>query len=292
MTKNITVNKELNLMVALDLTEMDPILLRYVSFLCTKWNIKNVYFTHNIKQSALHNLYQEFLDEGITVENIVEQELKRTIGAGYTASCPHQLIITSDNYTEGIITHLAKKYKIDVVLTGNKNELQGTGAMSRKLVRMLHCHLLLVPELARERLHKILVPTDFSADSARSIQAARSLIENFRGEIEVLHVYGIPSLFFPYIDFEQAVDKTRKHLQTRFEQFRKKHQLPDYIRYRMEDRKESSVVETIEQEAETKDFDMVVVSARGSNNLTSLFIGSITNDLLLRIRRMPLLVIK
>lgn len=292
MTRNITINKELNLMVALDLTEMDPILLRYVSFLCTKWKIKKLYLTHNIKQSALYNLYEELFREGITVETVVERELKRTIQENYTGDCIHELVITADNYTEGILTHLAKEYKIDVMITGAKSELQGTGAMSKKLVRMLHCHLMLVPEVTTTRLEKILVPTDFSADSARSIQAARSLVENFHGEIEVLHVYGIPSFFFPYIDFEQAVDKTQTHLKTRFDQFRKKYNLPDYIRYRIRDKEGSSVVETLENEAETKGFDMVVISARGSNNLTSLFIGSITNDLLLRIRKMPLLVIK
>ena len=279
-------------MVALDLTEMDEILLRYVSFLENVWNIKNLYFTHNIKQSELYNLYEEFFREDINLDQVVEQALKKTIRENYTGTSPHNLLITSDNYTEGILTHLAKEYKIDVVVTGNKDALQGTGALSQKLVRMLQSHLLLVPEETNHQINKVLVPTDFSSDSAKSFLAARSLVERTHGEIEALHVYDVPSVFFPYIDTEKAIDRAKKHLHTRFEQFNKKNQLPDYIRFKYLDKGDLSVVETIGQEAENGDFDIVVISARGANNLTSLFIGSITNDLLLQNRKMPLLVVK
>lgn len=292
MAKKQPIERELNIMVALDLTEMDPIMLQYVSYLSTAWNITNLYFTHNIKQSALYNLYEEFLKEDIKVDEIVERELKRTIAENYTGPAAHQLVITADNYTEGILTHLAKEYKINVVVAGKKSELQGTGALSQKLVRMLPCHLMLVPEETKNSLRRILVPTDFSADSAQSIEAARTLINVPDGEIEVFHVYDIPSFFFPYIDTDKAHNETRRHLATRFEQFRKKYELPDKIRFKYVDQGESSVVEIIEQEAEKGDFDLVVISARGANNLTSLFIGSITNDLLLRLNRRPLLVIK
>lgn len=292
MKKEITPEKELNLMVALDLTQMDPILLRYVSFLGSVWNIKNLYFTHNIKRSALYNLYEEFIKEDINIENVIEQELKRSIKDNYTGAAPQNLLITSDNYTEGILTHLAKEYRIDVVVAGNKDALQGTGAMSQKLVRMLQCHLLLIPEETHHDIKKVLVATDFSTDSAKSFLAAQSLVQRSQGEIEALHVYDIPSFFFPYIDTEKAIDKTEKHLHTRITQFVKKYQLPEHIEFKYRDKEGLSIVEVIEQEAEDGDFDIIVVSARGANNITSLFIGSITNDLLLRNRKMPLLVVK
>ena len=60
MTKKIKLENELNLMVALDLTAMDPILLKYVSFLCKVWNVEHLYFTHNIKQYKLYDLYDAF----------------------------------------------------------------------------------------------------------------------------------------------------------------------------------------------------------------------------------------
>ncbi|WP_026450222.1 universal stress protein [Aequorivita capsosiphonis] len=292
MTKKINLENELKLMVALDLTEMDPILLGYVSFLCKVWNIEHLYFTHNIKKYKLYDLYDDFLEEGITVEDIVDRGLQKTIDKHYTSSVPHTVLITSDDYTESILSHLAEEYKIDVMVTGNKNELQGTGALSQKLVRMLDAHVLLVPEEAKHTMQNVLVPTDFSSGSAKCFPVASSLVERSGGKVEAIHVYSLPSFFFPYINTEKVIDKTKLHLKEKVKQFRKKYKLSEELPFRSFDREDMSVVEAIEFHAEKGDFDIIVVSARGGNNITSLFVGSVTNDLLIRNRRMPLLVIK
>lgn len=292
MNKKIKLENELKLMVALDLTEMDAILLGYVSFLCKVWNIEHLYFTHNIKQYKLYDLYDEFLEEGITVEDIVNRGLQKTIDKHYKASVPHTMLITSDDYTESILTLLAKEYEIDIMVTGNKDELQGTGALSQKLVRMLDANVLLVPEEAKHRIENVLIPTDFSSASAKCFAVADSLVERSGGTIEALHVYNIPSFFFPYINTEKAQDKTERHLKEKVQQFRKKYKLSEDIPFRYTDREDLSVVEAIELHAEKGEFDIIVTSVRGGNNITSLFVGGVTNDLLIRNRKMPLLVIR
>jgi nucleotide-binding universal stress UspA family protein len=136
------------------------------------------------------------------------------------------------------------------------------------------------------------VPTDFSSASARCFRVAESLVERSGGTIEGLHVYNIPSVFFPYINTEKAIDKTKNHLKEKVKQFRKRHAITNELPFRYIDRENLSVVEAIEIHAEKGGFDIMIVSARGGNNITSLFVGSITNDLLIRNRKMPLLVIK
>ncbi|MGO1585877.1 universal stress protein [Mesonia sp.] len=178
------------------------------------------------------------------------------------------------------------------MITGNKDELQGTGALSQKLVRMLNANMLLVPEEAKHVMENVLVPTDFSSGSAKCFPVAKSLVERSGGNIEALHVYSLPSFFFPYINTEKAIDKTKFHLKEKVKQFRKKHKLLEQTSFRSTDREDLSIVEAIEIHAEKGDFDIIVVAARGGNNITSLFVGSVTNDLLIRNRKMPLLVIK
>lgn len=290
MTQKIKLDNHLTLMVALDLTEMDGILLSYVSFLCKVWNIKHLYFTHNIKRYKLYDLFDDFLEEGITVEDIVERGINKSIDKHYTADVPHTVIITSDDYTESILTHLAKEYQIDIMVTGKKDELQGTGALSQKLVRMLNSHVLLVPEEAKHNMGKVLVPTDFSQASAKCFDVAESLVARSNGSIEALHIYNIPSFFFPYINTEKAIDKTEKHLKEKVRQFRSKHKLPDRIPFKYIDREDLSIVDAIEIYARKGDFDIIVVSARGGSDIKSLFVGSITNDLLTRNVNMPLLI--
>lgn len=276
----------------MDLTKMDAILLRYVSYLCEVWNVQQVYFMHNIKQSDLSSLYEDFFDEDITIESIVKKELERSINDNYTGEVPHELLITSDEYTESILTHLTKKLDIGLVIAGHKDELRGTGGVAQKLVRMVSALILLVPEEAKNQMDKILVPTDFSTASANSIKVAQRLAEKSKGEIQALNIYSIPSIFFPYINTERAMDKTKEHIQNKITQFRKRHKFSEEINFNYIHSPENAVVEVIEKHAEKGEFDMIVVSARGANTITKLFIGSITNDLLIQNRNMPLLVVK
>ncbi|GGW56352.1 nucleotide-binding universal stress UspA family protein [Winogradskyella epiphytica] len=291
MKKAIKLENELVLMVALDLTEMDAILLKYVSYLCKVWNIEHLYFTHNIKQYKLYDLYDDLLEEGITVEDIVDRSIQNTVDKHYTGSVPNTVLITSDDYTESILTHLAKKYKVDIMVTGNKDELQGTGAMNQKLVRMLDTSVLLVPEEAEHKMENVLVPTDFSSASAKCFSVADSLVERSGGNIAALHVYNIPSFFYPYINQEKAIDKTERHLKEKVQQFRKKYKISEDIPFRYTLREDLSVVDAITRHAEKGKFDMIVTSARGGNKITKLFIGSVTNDLLVSHIKVPLLVI-
>lgn len=292
MNKKNTLDKKLNILVALDLTEMDAVLLRYMSFLNSIFSIQHIYFAHNIKQSVLNQLYEDILGEDIRIDEIIEEELKRNITQNYTGASDHSLIVTNELHTESALTELAVDHQIDVVVVGDKSELKGTGGLPQKLVRMLNTHLLLVPEGARLELQKILATTDFSGNSVQALQAALLLARQTKSEIEALHVYGIPSFYFPYIDRDKAQEQTRKHLDSRFLELQKKHALPADIQFKYVDKKEYSVVEAIRREAEKGKFDMIVISARGANNITRLFIGSTTNDLILSNQTMPILVIK
>src|SRR5690554_5837521 len=162
----------LRVMIALDLSNMDKILLRYVSYLTKVWNIEHIDFVHNIKQSELNNLFEDFVEEDIELENIIERELTRVIKENYTGTPEYNIHVTSDYYTESIFTYLAEENKIDIVILGKKSELQGTGGVSLKLVNMLDCHMMLVPEDVQEKLDYILIPTDCTNNSAKSFKIA------------------------------------------------------------------------------------------------------------------------
>src|SRR5690606_23163370 len=98
----------------------------------------------------------------------------------------------------------------------------------------------------------------------------------------------LPRFFFPYINTEKAIDKTKVHLKERVQQFRKKYKISEQVTFKYINRGDHSIVEAIEIQADRSSSDMVLVSARGGNNITTLFVGSTTNDLLARNRKMPL----
>lgn len=278
-------------MVALDLSNMDKIILNYVNYLTQIWNIEHIDFIHNIKQSELHNVLDDFVEGNIELEDIIERELKRVVKDNYTGSAEYEVHVASDNYTESILSFFVKENKIDLVILGKKSELQGTGGMSLKLVKMLDCHMMLVPEEVKNKLDRILIPTDFTANSARSFQMALHLQKQNKCELQAVNVFNIPSVYFPYIDRQKAIDSTRKHLDQRFVAFSKRFKFSN-IPFKHFYRQDLSVVDSIRKYAREQNADMIIMSAKGGNKITSLFIGSITKDMLLQDFRMPVMVVR
>lgn len=279
------------IMVALDLSNMDQILLNYISYLTEIWNVSHIDFIHNIKQSELHNILDDFVEDTFHLEDIIEREITRVVKKNFTGNTTYEVHIASDNYTESILSFFASENKIDLIVLGKKSELQGTGGVSLKLVNMIDCHMLLVPEEVENKLSNILVPTDFTANSAKSFQMALTLQEQQNCELQALNVFNIPQVYFPYIDRQKAIDKTQEHLNDRFRSFARRFDLKD-IPFTHFYREELSVVESIRKYAREENADMIIMSAKGGNKLTSLFIGSITKDMLLQDFRMPVMVVK
>lgn len=279
------------IMVALDLSNMDKIVLNYLNYLTQIWNIEHIDFIHNIKQSELYNILDDFVEDTVQLEDIIDRELTRVVKDNYTSSTPYEVHVASDNYTESIFSFFAKENKIDLVILGKKSELQGTGGMSLKLVNMINCHMLLVPEEVENKLEYILLPTDFTANSAKSFQMAMSMRNQRNCKLQALHVFNIPQVYFPYIDREKAIDKTQEHLDDRFATFARRFKLND-IPFKHFYRRDLSIVESIRKYAREENADMIIMSAKGGNKLTSLFIGSITKDMLLQDFRMPVMVVK
>lgn len=289
--KMINLKDSWRLLVALDLSAMDKTLLSYVSYLTEIWNIEHIDFVHNIKQTELNDLFEDFVDESIELEKIIEQELIRKVKKKYTGKAAYRVSVTSENYTESIMSYFIKDNKIDLVVLGQKSHSKGTGGMSLKLVNMISCHMLLVPDKAKHELDTILVPTDFTANSARSFMLASHIKKQHTVALKALNVFNIPAMFFPFIDREKAIDETKKHLDTKYAAFAKRNKLED-IPFKHFYRKDLSVVDSIRKYARENNVNMIVMSAKGGNKLTSLFIGSITNEMLLQDFRIPVFIVK
>lgn len=285
------IKDSLRIMVALDLSDMDSIVLNYLSYLTQIWKVEHIDFIHNIKQSELYDLLDDFVEDTIHLEDIIERELTRVVKENYTGNAPYEVQVASDNYTESILSYFVNENKIDLVVLGKKSEIKGTGGMSLKLINMLDCHMMLIPEEAENKLDHILIPTDFTPNSAKSFEFAFNAQKQHNSELLALHVFNIPSVYFPYIDRKKAIDKTQRTIDDNFKTFTKRFKLKE-IPFTHFYREDLSVVDSIRKYARDNNANMIIMAAKGGNKLTSLFIGSITNDMLLQDFRMPVLIVK
>lgn len=281
-----------NLMIGLDLSEIDEVVISYAKFLVDYWNLEKITFIHNIKKSDLYDLWEGFLKEKeIPLENLIKKEISEKVAKVFDDSAQIKIEVTAEDYTENVFKEKSKEYNIDLLLLGKKQDLRGTGSLAHKLMHIISCDVLFVPEEVQFSLNRILLPTDFTSNSAKAFKKASLLDHKKSWQMIALHVYNIPSVYFPYINREKAMDKAQQQLTAKFKNFRKRFKLEE-IPFIQSYREDFSVVETIIEKSYKENIDLIMLSAKGDNKLTSIFVGSTTSDLLLNNSPVPIYVVK
>lgn len=280
-----------NILVALDLSALDEQLIKYASYIAELTDAENVYFIHNIKKFETSELFQKEFD-AMNLENLIEKKIEKNIQNHYTAKIPHEVLISDDVYTESLINYTANKYAVNLVIVGNKNTYKGTGAVSGKLLRMLKCDVLSVPSNYMLPPKKLLCTTDFSTKSYKGIKRGLSIKDKTGGDLTCLNVHKIPAQFFPLptLKLDQIKDKIERHTQKSFTKLFTKLKT-DEVTPESVLAGDDTVAEKVRKVAK-KEYDIVFISDRGHNNFTSLFVGSITEELFTHYLEVPLWVVK
>lgn len=279
-----------NILVALDLTSTDDHLIKYASFLAEQLKPDNIYFVHNIKKYEISGLFQEQLNE-LKLEEAISEELEEKVNKNFSAKVPTKVLISEDSYTESLINYIANKYAIDLVILGNKAKKDGTGVVSDKLMRLLKCDIISVPETASYKLEKIWTGTDFSKESTKALSVAMYLKQNTNASITSANIYNVPVQFTPYMDKEKMVPKIEQHIREKFDKFFKKYKFSD-VDSKIIRGRDSSVADKLSTEAKNEQVDLLVVADKGGNVFSSLLVGSVTDELFDRRLLLPLWIAK
>ncbi len=277
------------ILVALDLSKLDEKLIQYASYIATIFQTEKVYFIHNIKQYRIGDLFEEQL-ESIDLEDIIEEKLTKTIQDHFDAKVEWEFLISEDVYTESLIKYTANKYQIDLVIVGNKNRYKGSGAITGKLLRILKTDILSIPEEVNFPIKKGIITTDFSNASSKAIKKALFLEEKVSLNLELLHVFKLPQLYFPYLNIEKSIKKVEVHIEKQFRKYTKEYD--DRLKTIKLSAGDVSVPEKIAQYAQKNKFDILFISSKGHNSYTSLMVGSVTEELFTHDLHIPLWVIK
>lgn len=279
-----------NILVPLDLSELDTLLIQYATNLAKKYETENVYFIHNVKKYELSELFAEQL-ENINIEEIIEEQLEENINKHFTAECEHELLVSDDTYTEELISYVANKYNVDLIILGNKNTYKGSGSVSGKLLRMAKCSVLSLPKETNLNPKNFMVATDFSTVSHKAFKTALAISKQEQSVLKALHVFKIPQLFFPYVKIEKAKEKVEKYITKQYSKLLTKINCPDLETLKVSAGNDS-VPEKIRSFAEKEKTDILFVADKGQNNFTSFLVGSVTEELFTHDIRVPLWVVK
>jgi nucleotide-binding universal stress UspA family protein len=142
-------------------------------------------------------------------------------------------------------------------------------------------------------MRTFLVPTDFSAPSAKALETAEWISEHVHGaEVFLFHACHLPSsIYYDGLAGSNMVDLLREAAEEQMEEFKEKYQSPK-SRVIVNAKADRSVARTVAESASDIPADMVLIGGKGRSGLTGALIGSVTESLLQAVEDVPVWVVK
>lgn len=280
-----------NILVALDLSNLDEVLIKYASFIAERLKARKVYFVHNIKKYEISELFEDQMKD-VNLDEVIGDELNEKVEENFKGSIEWEVLISEDPYSETLIKYVVEKYGIQLVLVGNKKHENGTGLVSGKLLRLLRCDILAVPRVAQPRIENIWAGTDFSQDSRKIFAVAEALQEEGSTSLKLVHVYSVPVQFSPYVTPESMAPKVEKHVFEKINKFIKKLDYPKPIEPLIFLGRESGAAQKIIANIKKSNADVLLVADKGGNTFSPFAVGSVTEELFNENYGVPLWVVK
>lgn len=279
-----------HILIAMDMSEMDQMLIRYLPSIIELLDVEKVTFLHNIR---LRELPVEFKEPSTLsqIQGRVKDRIERQVKEGRLSSIPHEVWVTTEEFSENAFQGLAKREGIDLVVLGNKQRFEGGGGLSQKLVRLLSCDFLLVPETAHFHPSRFLAAIDFSKYSSR-VYAIGDLFskKSTDGQLYCVHIAKAPVHFFlGFNQFEinkllQAETDARK-----VKWLKQQHITTDIDVVQAEG---THIAAAILAHAQMQRADIILMGVKGSSSLTNLFVGGVTNEIFHHETDIAILIVK
>ncbi|UOR04079.1 universal stress protein [Hymenobacter aerilatus] len=266
------------MMVCLDLSDIDEKLVDFARSLCERLPVGKVYFVHNIKVAELSDDFRQWFGN-LDLASEVEGNINDIIAEHFGNAVAYEVLVGEEPNTEVLLADLVKRYRIKLAVLGKKMSHKSTGSLGTKLLQVLPCSVLVFPETASVQIKKVLLPLDFSATSVHALRLSQNLASHLGLQLEILHVYRLPTQYFPLISEERAVKKAEEIVKERFAALQRKHQETAGVPYTLVRAANKSVAERIRLHLGKGNYDLLVLGLKGSNPLLSLRFGSVPKEI-------------
>jgi nucleotide-binding universal stress UspA family protein len=287
-----------NILVAVDFTSADEVLLKYTELLTKKLTIGQVSFTHVVPRlDFFKTLTATGKENWETVWEINENVTQELIDKVHS-SLPEFSGEIDCEVLEGepLAELLSKASTTDLVLIGQREHTDSHGILSRNLARKTQGNALIIPENSTTNVRKVLVPIDFSANSGRALQETLELAKALNPDVEitVLNVFELPNLSTyrlnktPEQFREMIVENTDLALDT----FLKKYVPNQKVNKAIVEMDLPSTGHYIVKYAVRHGMDLIGIGAKGHSTVELLFIGSVAEKVLNYNQQIPVLIIR
>lgn len=279
-------------MACLDLSNMDDILIGYSSFLTSVIKPETVTFFHVIESGPTA---MELVDQFPEIEtkeeflNLIREDLNDKVKQHFSGDEIEVRIVIKEGKPTDQIIELVNSLEPDLLIMGKKIGYAGEGVIPMRILDYVPASVLFVPENSRYSLENILVPVDFSEQSAAAINAAASLTQS--SNVTAQHIYQYRAQFFPYSLSEKEKKEVSRKVESKKESFRAESDIPEDIHFVLSLHKKGKIADVVYHQAVRDQADLIVVASK-SKRIAALVRHDFTDKMVEYAFGIPLLILK
>ena len=284
-------------LVALDLTEMDEPLVRYIARLSNEIDLDKIYFFNVMKNMELPDkIAEKYPDLVAPMDEATANDIQFTIDeeAGNQLKGDYEIKVTDGNRAEKILKW-AKIKEVDLIVMGRKSGLEGQGIVSGKVVKLAPCSVIFVPEVLPETLRNLVVPIDYSSTSKLAFEFSLNIAKKIEGlKLTCLNVYNVPSGYhYSGKSYEEFVEIMKQNAEESFNEF-----IADFdtkgvhVDPKFELDEYNDVAKKIYQFALKNKASAIAVGSKGRTQAAAILLGSIAEKLIRMNAQIPTIVVK
>lgn len=283
-----------NLLVGLNLSDLDKTTLPYAAMISRFADSEKAYFVHVTRYLMTpQNILEEYPNLLEPLDEFAGNKLEKTV-VKYFEGKPtldkHFEVVEGQPLDE--LLRRTRQKEIDLIVVGRKMETRQTRMLPLNLTREAPTSVLIIPEGAKPRINKILLPLDFSDCSANALEAARDLaIAAEIPKLVCLHAYRLPLGYYKTGKSESQFDEIMlNNARTNFKDFMHKKDMGG-IAVTSLFVKDKSPANAIRSVVAKNKIDLIVIGARGRGAGAAALLGSVTENLI-QTADVPVLAVK
>lgn len=258
-------NNTENWLVSLDLSKMDDILAGYTSFLTSLKKPKSITFLHVIESGpTAREIIEQFpeLESREEFEKLLRKMIHEQITEHFKdPSIETRIILKEGRATEQIIDTV-NSLETDLLVMGKKIGYAGEGVIPKKILKYVPASILFVPENCRFSLNNVLVPVDFSQQSAKGIETAMQLVKLPEGSVTAQHIYRYRAQFFPYTLSDKEKEAADRESEKKKVDFIKKYEISSRVNFILTKRNDGLFEDAVYEQAISEQADLIIVSSK------------------------------
>jgi len=293
------------ILVGFEIGQTDNALLDYLNFWTNTLPSTAAYFLHVFREDGLLRTFYEQETEMVIgpykVDQAMINDMRNRINAYLVAN---KNLRKEYNTAEGnplaALLKKAEELTPDLLVIGQNTETIHHTILASNLIRKTTIDTLVIPDQAKPKLHKILVPIDFSDNSIKALRRAVSIVRQLPepATITCLHFFKMPNISV------YEMQQTNTQIRIALEGDRHK-AFPFFLQNFIPEEKDRAYIQTeiVEQGtmdvgahivsfAQNNGFDLTIMGAKGHSKVHLLIMGSVTERVLLNNKHQPVLVVK